>query len=180
MKRTAARENYATKKVKKLEAQIQTHVVNANDCCIDKDVQISHLKQLIKEKEKEIHDLKHSVEYLNDSLNENNTDNEIINVFDEDSKRYSPSLKECVYELLQCNVIAGKVSNVIQSVLKMVGMKANKLPCNSTVLSMNLQRLYLAHSQEKNTTLMTDETSKFGKKYMGYETADGEGNLWVL
>ena len=147
MKCTAARENYATKKATNLEAQIQTHVVNANDCCIDKDVQISHLKRLNKEKKKEIHDSKHSEEYLNDSLNENDTDNEIINVFDEDSKRYSHSLKEFVYELLKCNVSAGKVSNVIKSVLKMMGMNANKLPCNSTVLSMSLQRLYLAHSQ---------------------------------
>ena len=27
---------------------------------------------------------------------------------------------------------------------------------------------------------MTNETSKFGTKFMGYEASDSEGNLWVL
>ncbi len=27
---------------------------------------------------------------------------------------------------------------------------------------------------------MTDETSKFGKQFIGYEAADEEGNIWVL
>ena len=35
-------------------------------------------------------------------------------------------------------------------------------------------------SREKNTTLLTDETSKFGDKYMGYHTADSHGNMYVL
>ena len=55
----------------------------------------------------------------------------------------------------------------------MAGLHANK--CRSTVLNMNLQRLYLAQVQlgevfaeEENTVLLTDETSKFGSKYMGY------------
>ena len=28
--------------------------------------------------------------------------------------------------------------------------------------------------------MLTDETSKFGARYMGYEASDTDGNLWVL
>lgn len=68
----------------------------------------------------------------------------------------------------------------------MVNIKANQLSSKSTVLDLNLQRLVLAQKQisedfakDISTTLMTDETSKRGKRYMGYETADFQGNLWV-
>lgn len=32
----------------------------------------------------------------------------------------------------------------------------------------------------EKTVLLTDETSKFGNKFMGYEACDSEGNFWVL
>ena len=38
---------------------------------------------------------------------------------------------------------------------------------------MNLQRLKLS-------CLLTDEMSRKGAKYMGYETSDSSGKLWVL
>jgi hypothetical protein len=76
---------------------------------------------------------------------------------------------------------------VISAVLKMAGLKAYKLPCRTTVLNISLQRLYLAQvqlcevfSEKEDTVLLTDETSKFGSKFMGYEASDSEGNLWVL
>jgi len=52
---------------------------------------------------------------------------------------------------------------------------------------MNLQRLCLSQkhvaeifSKQENTTLLTDETSKFCSKYMRYEAADANENLWML
>lgn len=52
---------------------------------------------------------------------------------------------------------------------------------------MNLQRLCLSQQQlaevfsnKDNICLMTDETSKFGSKLIGYECSDSGGNLWVL
>ena len=81
----------------------------------------------------------------------------------------------------------GKVQAVINAVLSLVDKKANKLPARTTVIEMNLERLLLAQRQladvfspKQNTTLLTDETSKFGKKFMGYEASDEAGNLWVL
>lgn len=69
----------------------------------------------------------------------------------------------------------------------MAKITPNKVPSKSTILDFNLQRLCLAQKQiaevftkEKNTTLLTDETSNFGSKFMGYEAADSTGNVWVL
>lgn len=97
------------------------------------------------------------------------------------------NLKYCVYELLKLNVSASKVGNVIKAVLKIVGIEPNRIPSKSTVLEMNLQRLCLSQQQlaevfskKDNICLMTDETSKFGSKFMGYECSDSDGNLWVL
>lgn len=135
-------------------------------------------------------DLQESNQYLQDLLNDNEDEKEMI-IFDKKkkkkSKKYIPELKQCVYEVLQNQVSASRVSAVIKAVLKMVNLKANKLPCRTSVLDMNIQRLYLAQAQivgifanDQNTVLLTDETSKFGSKFMGYEACDSEGNFWVL
>ena len=92
-----------------------------------------------------------------------------------------------MYELLKLNVSAFKVGDVIKAVLKIVGIEPNRIPSKSTVLEMNLQRLCLSQQQlaevfsnNDNICLMTDATSKFGSKFMGYECSDSGGNLWVL
>ena len=88
---------------------------------------------------------------------------------------------------MQNQVSASKVSNVIKSVLKLCNISANRLPCKSSVLEMSLQRLYLSQvhisdvfSKDRSSVLLTDETSKYGSKFMGYEASDSQGNLWVL
>ncbi|KAL4233840.1 hypothetical protein ACF0H5_008516 [Mactra antiquata] len=87
----------------------------------------------------------------------------------------------------QHNVSTSNVPDVVSSVLKLANIDANKLPSKPTILEMNLQRLCLAQEQlirrfstKENTTLLSDQTSKFRTKFMGYEAADAEGNLWVL
>jgi len=137
--------------------------------------------------EREIAELQVSVHYLEDLVNDNQSANGMIMLFDEKSKIYLSKLKQCVYAILNLQVSASKVSPVIQAVLRLVDLTANKLPCRSTVLEMSLQRMHIAHvqlaevfSKDKSTVLLTDETSKFGSKYMGYEAADSSGTLWVL
>ncbi|XP_053372789.1 uncharacterized protein LOC128546365 [Mercenaria mercenaria] len=181
LKRTAARETYAQNKIKKLEEN------EKKNCCEDSAVRISELENKIKEKDKEIGRLEENMQYLNDILQDIDQENRIINVFDEKSRRYSPKFKNCVYELLKLNVSASKVGEVVKSVLKLVSVEPNRTPSSSTVLEMNLQRLCLAQKQlgevfsnEENTCILTDETSKFGSKFMGYEATDSHGNFWVL
>jgi hypothetical protein len=181
LKRTAARENYAIKKVQKLEDNIN------QTCCRDSHNQIKELQEQINEKDRDIGVLEENVEYLNNIVEDIDIEKRVIHVYDEQSRKYTSPLKNCVYELLKLNVSASKVGDVIKTVLKLVNIEPNRVPATSTVLEMNLQRLYLAQKQlgevfskENNSCLLTDETSKFGKKFMGYETADSDGNFWVL
>ena len=89
--------------------------------------------------------------------------------------------------MLDNNVSARKVAGVIRAVFKLINKEAPRLPCKSTILNMNLQRLALSHIQiaevfveEEDTCLLTDETSKHGQKYIGYEACDKTGKFWVL
>ena len=75
----------------------------------------------------------------------------------------------------------------MKTVLKLAGREPTRVRSKSTVLAMSIQRLSLAQTQlaqelseKEHTCLMTDETTKAGKKYMGYEASDSEGKLWVL
>ena len=58
---------------------------------------------------KKIRDLEESLQYLQDILNDNDNERELV-VFDTKSKQYTPQLKQCVYEILQNNASASKVS----------------------------------------------------------------------
>lgn len=111
----------------------------------------------------------------------------MLNVFDEKSRRYTAKFKACIYELLKLIVSACKNENVVRSVLKLVSVEPNRVPASSTVIEMNLQRLCLAPKQlcevfakYNCTCLLTDETSKFGCKYIRYEASDSGGNFWIL
>lgn len=100
---------------------------------------------------------------------------------------YNEQTQECVFELVNNNVTKSRVGPVIETVLKIAGTKQNRVPSTSTVNNMNVQRLILAQAQiaEKLTQddsfcLLSDETSKFGKKYEGFHVSDTNGQLWVL
>ena len=88
---------------------------------------------------------------------------------------------------MSLSVSSRNVSPVIETVLSMVKKVPNKLPARSTILDMNIERLLISQTQlsqdvseKKNTTLYTDETTKFGTKYTGYHLRDQEGRMYVL
>lgn len=184
LKRTKARETYSREKVQKLEVKLSGQFSEETECS---QIEIEKLQNLLMEKDKIISDLQTNCDYLENVINDIDKSDRILNVYGEKSRRYSTELKTCIYELLQCNVSASKLPSVITCVLNLVKITPNQLPSKSTILDFNLQRLCLAQKQiaevfskENNTTLLTDETSKFGSKFMGYEAADSTGNLWVL
>jgi hypothetical protein len=131
--------------------------------------------------------LRSSCEDLQDLLNDNSSIGNIETTHSE-TGNFNDNVKMCVYDLLQHNVSMSKISNVISSVLKYFTSKtASPLPSYATVVRLNRQRLVLAQkqlaevfSEKVDTTLMTDETSKYGKKFMGYEASDQSGDMWVL
>ena len=118
--------------------------------------------------------LEENVQCLSHIFEDIDKDKRVIDVFDEKTKKYSSQLKNCVYELLKLNVRASEVGDVVKTVLKLLNIEPNNVPATSTVLEMNLQRFCVAQkllgelfSKENNTCLLTDETSKFGKKVYG-------------
>ena len=119
--------------------------------------------------------------WLREMLNKN------IITFDDQSKTYTTDLQKCVFELLGYNVSFQNVSPVINSVLQLVNMKPNKLPCKTTINNMNIERLALSQKHiaeelgpKENLSLLSDETNKFGTKIEGIHATDSSGNYWVL
>ena len=169
LKRTVAREEYYRSKVVKLEKEKESRETLRDEA-----------SQLGKDNREHLA----SIEWMEALLND---DTDTVTVFDEPSGSYTNECQKCVYELLNHNVSVSKIGPVIATVLGMVGKECEKLPSKSTVLNMNLQRLHLSHQHlgeafaaESDSCLLTDETSRKGAKYMGYEASDSSGKLWVL
>lgn len=144
---------------------LAVHIVNLEN-------ELSHINDKIKDEREEN-------EYLRLLILDN--ERKEIKFFYEDSKIYPKQTQECVYELLNHNVTSSNVSPVIRTVLKLAGTTANKLPSVSTVKNMNVQRLLLSQKhlaeelyEKESTCLLSDETSKFGKKFEGFHVSDKE------
>lgn len=112
-----------------------------------------------------------------------NNGNQTENFFDKDSGKYFYELRTCINSLLSLNVAASNVSSVIKSVLNLVDKQVDKLPSRKTILNMNIERLVLSKKQlneklpnQEIITLYTDETTKFGTKYLGYHVSDTQAN----
>ena len=106
--------------------------------------------------------------------------------FDEERKCFTSSFRILVYELLKEHVGSEHVSNVIKSVFKFLNKEADKLPSNTTIRTMNIERLRICQTQiaeladVEDTTLYSDETSKYGEKFMGFHITDAEKRFYVL
>ena len=79
-----------------------------------------------------------------------------------------------------------RVTPVIQAVLDFVHKKANPLPSEKSIRNMNIERLIISQKQvgevlstKENTTLQSDETSKFGEVIMTYNFSDAEKRQYV-
>ena len=85
-----------------------------------------------------------------------------------------------------CHVSCENVSNVIESVLKLCDKKADKLPSVSTINNWSVERALITRRhisetcEKENTTLHTDEASKYGSKWGAFATRDSEGNYMLL
>ena len=138
------------------------------------------MKQQLIIRDKSFDELKSTIRWLVDTLQDNQT------LKTKDGKAYTTEMKVCVMELLDNNVSACRVGETIEMVLALANLMASDIPSNATVLNYNVE----THSspkatgrriaQRKNLSLLTDETNKFGDKYMGYHVAGPDGNLMVL
>ena len=157
-----------------LEAQIQLLNTTMSELDAEYKRELETLKDL-REENDWFHDILHEME-----------NNEVV-LYDSDRKVYTEKLQRCVYELLENHVASKHIGPVINCVLSLVNKQGNKLPSQSTVHNMNLQRLAITHkhvnavvSDKKDTSIYTDETSKFGNKVCGYHLRDQDGNYFTL
>ena len=111
MKRVAAREDYANKKVKKLEEKV------AVTCCVENKLRTKELEAQLDRKNKEIKELNESCEYLSDLLKDIDIKERTLYVFDENSKKYTHSLRHVCMNFLHIMFLHQKVSSVISAVL---------------------------------------------------------------
>lgn len=177
LKRTRLSVAYLRKQNRKLKKEKESFNTEA----MALQVEIDRLQKHANDLNATIGQLEAENDWLREMVDEN------VQTFNVEKNFYTTEVQECVYSLLQNNVTSSKVSPVIESVLKLAKRKATRLPSRTTVNTMNVQRLMISHrqieeefSQKRNTCLLSDETSKFGKKYQGFHAADEEGNTWCL
>ena len=110
-----------------------------------------------------------------------------VQLFDPSKGAYTTDAQKCVHHLLENHVPASRVGPVIEACLELVDKVPNRIPSLTTVNQMNIQRLELAQQQiveevtpQMNTTLATDETSKYGTKSCVYNIFTSDGRPYVL
>jgi len=185
LKRTAARENYMRMKIAKLDHANGGTQREENVDIINLRKELSEARKNVEKLQNKITNIENENQLLHEQVNEMNNEN--IVTFDYMRKCFTSDLQMCIYSLLQHHVSTAHITSVIESVLKLAGKKASKLPSKSIVNNMNIQRLSLCQKQlcevlptKLNTCLYTDETTKYGDKFGGYHISDSENTMYVL
>ena len=178
LKRTTERENYYREKCKK---------VRENDSNNSHDIEtIVNLECKIREMNKELIELRSENKAMKEKIGE--VDNDIIQTFNHEKRCFNTAVTRCVYDLLDNHVAITKVTSCITSVISnLTGKTCERLPSKSTVENMNIQRVCVAQQQlatelptKSDTTLYSDETSKYGEKVMGYHLSDNDKRYYTL
>jgi hypothetical protein len=187
LKRTVSRENYWREKCSKLEEKIEN--VENIDVCGNENIsaQLELMTSKNVKYQEEIQNLKSEIHILHNEIDRlTNLQNDTVFLYNEDKNEYISELHACVYTLLNNHVATEHVSCVIESVLKLVDKKANKLPSKSTIKNWALERSFLARKQiselsgNENLTLYSDESSKYGQKWGSFASRDSDGNYLLL
>ncbi|XP_062580294.1 uncharacterized protein LOC134242222 [Saccostrea cucullata] len=185
-KRTKRREEYWKTKCTRLETSADSSVEECRKSISELQDENDDLNDVVRELRKTLKEKEEEISAMSELLQEAK-ENDVIRLFNKKEKTFTPQLHLCVYSLLEHNVPATQIGPTIEACLKLAGKKADHLPCQSTIANMNIQRLSLAKKQleemlpeKRNTTLHTDETSKYGLKYGGFSLRDEEGSYFVL
>ena len=92
------------------------------NCCQESQDRINYLKKQLTEKSKEITALGTNCEYLQSLLNDFESTDKTVTVYESKSQRYTSNFKNCVhvYKLLKHGLSASSVGEVVKSVLDLV------------------------------------------------------------
>ncbi|WAQ95680.1 hypothetical protein MAR_028370 [Mya arenaria] len=171
LKRTSNRESYWRSKYQKIEKDNDKEHIE--DDMISLQLNIENLEHGNRMKDNLIDDLNERPHELeNQNIEQNKLNN--CEFFYEKSKTYSLDLHACVYSLLDNHVALENVGD------------SNKLPSVGTIHNWSIERGIIAKQQiaessnEHNTTLHTDEASKYGNKWGAFASRDQQGNYTLL
>lgn len=183
LKRTINREAYWREKCKKLDYSLNETIYTQDN--------VDALNEKILQLQNENIANNIEIDHLNNRINEleitnNEIENAEIDVHDARSRTYSTKLQECVYSLLHNSVSYEKVCTVIQSVLNLVNEVPNKLPSVGTIHNWSTECVLLSrkqiseHCETPNTTIHTNEASKYCQKWGAFATRDTDGQYMLL
>ena len=179
-------------KNEQLEKDKKMLTVELNKCTSQLDIvtdelhnttrRLNTINSELEQKKDDVLELEECNQYLEDIVK----DNLSLDLFDDDKKTYTPECVKTVMSLLECGVATSKVGKVMTTMGKLCGRNIEHLLSRYTCDRINQRRLAVAQQQmaeledEENITLYTDETSKYGKKYMVYATSTSSHSVRVL
>ena len=144
------------------------------------------LESFIKAKNKQLEEdkksLQENVSYLQQLLE----DNCELTLYNKVQQSYCPELVRTVWDLHNLSVPTRSAGDVIKSITSICGRTVDRVPCKATVDNMVKAKVVVSQdhvagslADKKDTTLMTDETSKFGHKYIFAAVSD-QTNSYLL
>ena len=111
----------------------------------------------------------------------------MVSVYDSERACFTEELQLCIMNLVSSGVGVHHITEVVTEVAKLCHRKLDKLPSVRTINRISDQRLAAAHyhisstvSNKQFTTLMSDETRKFGDCFEMFGLRDDDGKQWVL
>lgn len=145
--------------------------------------QVASREERIKELEEKLAEVRHLLKGANSTISvleadlcDTQEELEDKDVLTMESGKYLDEIWQCCLELLSLNVGVWNVVPVIQSVLRMIGRSADRLPSVGLLSKMlielkQISSMHVAEElmEEEHTTLHSDGTSKFGHKYGSYQ-----------
>ena len=186
LKRTRRTEQYHREKATGLEKYFREYKECESRSKKPDRLQLKALQDRIDELEYEDNLLQDKVKSLESEIKQMQL--ETVDIYNTRKQCYNEDLQKCVHKLLEHNVSASQVSNVIEACLDLAGKKPNHdLPSESTVRKMNLQRGVISSMQireelptKENLTLAMDEASHYGRKYATFNITGSDSKLYVL
>ena len=164
-------------------AQMMEEVISTKGILAKSEACLAEVRKEKDKLEKDFNCEKVNCDYLQSLI----SDNSELLLFDETTDKFTPPTRECVMNLTNLSVATKNVPGVIREVSKLCGKEPNRLPARQTVDDIVQLKVVLAHKQlsqvlpdKASTTLMSDETSKFGAKYEVYLASDENKDSYLI
>ncbi len=195
MKRLRSSEQYYKSKVVKLEAKLtedqspELHGIEAElEAAKQQLAELQEKHTALKSKCQQLNDTVNELQHANELLDECIRDQQVVSIYDPKTQGYKPNLHRCVHKLLESNVSTTKMSSVIEAVLDLVNVSVDhELPSDTCYRKMNIQRGIISQmqvldqlSKEDDLTVATDEAMHYNRKYATFNAITSDDTTYVM